>query len=107
MSDVVSFYDCSERYLITCKKSFLGYGIGLSEAECRPNALKCSYDMYTLNEEGLVSFLHNPSGPAILDCKTEVGEYFLNGEPMDKSVIDKLINSAKFDDKVESLLYGE
>lgn len=57
-----------------------------------------------LNQFDLIKYLHNETGPALIDHKANQSEYFLNGKTVSEEMIKEMQHTQKFNEKLETLL---
>ncbi len=89
-----TFYDASKQFLLTVKSEFLN--------RCW---LPSAYDVYTLNTEYFLSkFLHNPTGPAIVDVINGINQYWINGKRLTDEDGETFALRAKYEDKLMDLI---
>lgn len=62
-------------------------------------------DMWDLiNQYDLIKYLHNETGPALIDHKSQQYEYFINGKTVSEEMIKEMQHTQKFNSKLEDLL---
>lgn len=88
--ELYTFLDCSGQFQFTVKTEFLN--------RCyRPN----DYDTYTLNNTYYITkWLHNPSGPAVVDTVNKTQQWWINGKLIPQEEAERMMHRLKFNDKL-------
>lgn len=97
MNELYTFKTCCGRYQITVKGSFL--------QRCRTPS---DWDTYDLNNQfGMAKFIHNPSGPAIIDFEHNLVQYWLDGKHLTREEGEKIAHQFHFNNKLMDVLFNE
>jgi len=96
--DTYTFFECSGRYRFTVKMEFI-------YKRCsHPDKFDC-YDLMIVY--GMRQYLHNTAGPAIVDTKEKIDQWWINGSPVAKVHVERTIHHHSFHDKLINDILGD
>lgn len=59
-----------------------------------------------IEKHSIFKFFHNPNGPATNDRKTNIINYFLNGQLVEGEELEKIKHREQFNGKMDEVLHG-
>jgi hypothetical protein len=97
-NESVTFFDSTGRFQFTVKLEF-------TRKVCSRPTEYDNYDLITLFK--INRYLHNTSGPAIIDTVTKNISWWLNGNKLSKEDAERMVHNSKFHDVLINDVLGE